>query len=63
MLSPVQKPVPAGGESLPPPGVTHQLTPSILMPDFREVWKNHCIFYLNLYIVLLQASGTALAKF
>ena len=48
----------AGDESLPPPGVlgikcvTHQLTQRILVPYFKEVWKNHYVFHLNLCMVL-----------
>lgn len=52
----------AGDESLPPPGVPsvkyvmHQLTQRIVIPYFREVWKNHYIFHLNLYMVLTVTS-------
>lgn len=48
----------AGDESHPPPGVpgvkcvTHQLTQRILVPYFREVWKNHYVFHLDLCMVL-----------
>jgi hypothetical protein len=36
---------------------------SIPIPYFRGVWKSHYTFCLNLYMVLLKASGAALANF